>query len=96
MSAPTYAGWITGDPDTVERVRGLLDAGKRTTREAVATQQKRWGDSPTGALSMAQFARLMAEHAPEPDPTTTPPPETTTPPETTPAPDGPRRKGPKP
>lgn len=64
--APSYVNWLRGDPQALAYVCDVLSASgalrdDRSIREAVATEQKRWGDNPTGYLSRAQFDRLVQQ-----------------------------------
>ena len=69
QDVPAWLDWIKGTPAALEAGRAALDAlgafhaGSDSIRQAVATQQKRWGAVPTGALTPDQWARLHAEHA---------------------------------
>lgn len=72
--AGTFWDWQRGDAETIaEVVRWLRSArafrrapadppGPQELRAAVALQQKRWGDSPTGHLTAEQWDRLKTEH----------------------------------
>lgn len=69
----SFSGWVQGAPGA--KAAGVLwlrraqafrpDMNDETVaahvRDAVARQQKRWRESPTGALSRAQWDRLRAE-----------------------------------
>ena len=69
LEPPAWIDWIKGTPEAIEAGRAALGAlgafhdGSDSIRQAVATQQKRWGAVPTGALTPDQWARLHAEHA---------------------------------
>ena len=67
QDVPAWLDWIKGTPAALDAGRaalgalGAFHAGSGSIRQAVATQQKRWGDVPTGSLNPAQWARLHAE-----------------------------------
>ena len=69
QDVPAWLDWIKGTPAALDAGRAALDAlhafhaGSTSIRQAVATQQKRWGDVPTGALTPDQWDRLHSEHA---------------------------------
>lgn len=69
QDVPAWLDWIKGTPAALEAGRaalgalGAFHAGSASIRQAVATQQKRWGAVPTGALTPDQWDRLHAEHA---------------------------------
>ena len=64
---PNAFAWWTGDPAAVALGRDALTAldafhkGSTDLRQAVATQQKRWGHAPSGTLTSAEWDQLLAE-----------------------------------
>lgn len=65
----SYRQWLGGDPTVmpvvVDALASLAEAAKATphddVRKAVAAQQKRWGEPPTGWLDAPHLARLGDE-----------------------------------
>lgn len=68
MTGPTIDDWYRGDPEAkrvgVERLRAVRAMPKKSLRirMAVATLQQRWGHTPTGTLSPAEWG-MLAEQA---------------------------------
>lgn len=62
---PDVYAWYRGEPDALElgtaalEELGAFHTGSTDIRQAVATQQKRWGTEPTGTLSPAEWDRLL-------------------------------------
>ncbi len=61
---PDVNAWYRGDPAARElgvaalTALGAFHDDSTDIRQAVTTQQKRWGDTPTGALSPAEWQML--------------------------------------